>query len=99
MFFKTAGAMFELNFFPSLRSPEDFGRAASTFGWKNNEVAASMLLHTTSKTLPTTLSKSSAAILHKSATQKSSCSDIMLSWRNVMTHLMLQKPSSSLSLN
>jgi len=38
MFFVNAGDMFNLKHFPGLRPAEDFGRAASSMGFRNTEV-------------------------------------------------------------
>ncbi len=55
MFFESAGDMFALEHFPALRPPEEFGRAASSMGFRNTEVADGMLFW--SAALPISLTK------------------------------------------
>ena len=56
MFFATAGDMFHLKHFPNLRGAEEFGRAASSMGFRNTEVAEKMLAWSGAP-LPTSLTK------------------------------------------
>lgn len=55
IFFENVGDMFELRHFPNLRKSEEFGRAASSMGFRNTEVAEGMLKW--SMALPTSLTK------------------------------------------
>lgn len=101
MFFANAGEMFALKHFPMLRSSEEYGRASSTMGFRNHEVADGMLLW--SLKLPTSLTKvsvaktsqESAELLKKILKQLWQCiqgymGDIVLSYPSMLAQEVLR---------
>jgi len=56
LFFETAGDMFALRNYSKLRSPDDYGRSKSAFGFVDREVAEGMLQFTPDL-IPTSLTQ------------------------------------------